>query len=65
MLQAIQNNKQNIIYIQVKDNHNGFIKEYGGVTNYGVAIPLQDWTIMHLLDAHKDGYITILDYKKV
>lgn len=64
-IRTIEANKHNMAWIQVKDNHNGFIKEYGALTNYGAPTPLSEFTVEMVLYRANEEAVTILQYKTI
>jgi hypothetical protein len=56
----LPNNTLSVTYERVPND--GFIRTVGGVTTWGLEVPLQDYTIMDLNEEQQSGYIKILDY---
>jgi hypothetical protein len=56
----LPNNTLSVTFERVPSD--GFTRTVGGVTTWGLEVPLQDYTIMELNEEQQNGYIKILDY---
>ncbi len=56
----LPNNTLSVTFERVPSD--GFIRTVGGVTSWGLEVPLKDYTIIDLNEEQQNGYIKILDY---